>query len=375
MKTYLVGGAVRDTLLKLPVTERDFVVIGETPATMEAAGFQAVGRDFPVFLHPQTHEEYALARTERKNGHGYRGFVVNSDPNITLEEDLLRRDLTINAIAQSDDGTLIDPYHGQADLNHKILRHVSPAFIEDPLRVLRVARFAARFHHLGFIIAPETQALMRSIVEQGEITYLVSERVWAETEKALATQNPYVYFEVLQQCGALNIIFPALAKLFEAGHASDMAQAKHALERAVLNTTDIAIRFATWLIPITNEDFQLFATQYRLPAHIKTLCLLAQRYNYPFLHITDMEAHALLTFLQELDAIRRTERFMSLLNIFAIYYNLNQNHKTIQYALKALQAIQSIPIAELINGKSQQDIPALLENARINALKNFKAQR
>ncbi|HDJ1441577.1 TPA: multifunctional CCA addition/repair protein [Serratia rubidaea] len=214
MKIYLVGGAVRDSLLELPVVDRDWVVVGATPEQLLAQGYQQVGKDFPVFLNPQTHEEYALARTERKSGHGYTGFTCYAAPDVTLEEDLLRRDLTINAIAQTTEGELVDPYHGVQDLNARVLRHVSAAFGEDPLRVLRVARFAARFAHLGFTIAPETAALMRQMADSGELAALTAERVWKETEKALQSRSPQVYFQVLRDCHALGVLFPELDALF-----------------------------------------------------------------------------------------------------------------------------------------------------------------
>lgn len=214
MKTFLVGGAVRDALLRLPVKDRDWVVVGATPDSMLAQGYQQVGRDFPVFLHPDSREEYALARTERKSGNGYTGFVTQFAPDVTLEQDLQRRDLTINAIAQAADGTLIDPYHGQQDLQQRTLRHVSAAFNEDPLRVLRVARFAARFAHLNFRVAPETQALMREMAHSGELAHLTAERVWKETEKALLTRNPQVYFQLLRDCDALQVLFPEIDNLY-----------------------------------------------------------------------------------------------------------------------------------------------------------------
>lgn len=214
MKIYLVGGAVRDNLLNIPVVDRDWVVVGATPADLLARGYQQVGKDFPVFLNPETHEEYALARTERKSGQGYTGFTCYAAPDVTLEEDLLRRDLTINAIALGADGELIDPYHGQADLAARVLRHVSAAFGEDPLRVLRVARFAARFAHLGFTLAAETRALMQQMAESGELAALTAERVWKETEKALQSQSPQVYFQVLRDCGALQVLFPEIDALF-----------------------------------------------------------------------------------------------------------------------------------------------------------------
>jgi tRNA nucleotidyltransferase (CCA-adding enzyme) len=214
VKTYLVGGAVRDGLLNLPIKDRDWVVTGTTPEAMLAAGYQQVGRDFPVFLHPKTREEYALARTERKSGQGYTGFITWFAPDVTLEQDLQRRDLTINAIAQDSDGNIIDPFNGRHDIQQRLLRHVSAAFNEDPLRVLRVARFAARFAHLNFRIADETMALMQHMAASGELAHLTAERVWKETESALQSPNPQVFFQVLRDCNALAVLFPEIDKLF-----------------------------------------------------------------------------------------------------------------------------------------------------------------
>lgn len=214
MKTYLVGGAVRDRLLGLAVKERDWVVVGETPDSMAAQGFRPVGKDFPVFLHPKTREEYALARTERKTAPGYKGFAVHADPEVTLEQDLLRRDLTINAIAMDPEGRLVDPYGGAQDLDARVLRHVSPAFSEDPVRILRAARFAARFGPLGFRLADETLDLMRAMTAAGEVDALVPERVWAELVKALSEPQPGAFFEVLRACGALARLFPEIDRLF-----------------------------------------------------------------------------------------------------------------------------------------------------------------
>lgn len=214
MQTYLVGGAVRDRLLGQPVGDRDWVVVGETQASMEAAGFRAIGLDFPVFLHPRTQEEYALARTERKSGRGHRGFVVDADPGVTLEEDLGRRDFTINAIAQAPDGTLIDPFDGAADIEARVLRHVGPAFAEDPLRVLRAARFMARFAPLGFSVADETMALMRGMVEAGELASLTPERVWKELSRALASVRPSAFMRTLHDCGALAVVLPEVDALY-----------------------------------------------------------------------------------------------------------------------------------------------------------------
>ncbi|TWI05910.1 tRNA nucleotidyltransferase (CCA-adding enzyme) [Luteimonas cucumeris] len=214
MKTYLVGGAVRDRLLGLEPGDRDHVVVGETPETMLAAGFRPVGRDFPVFLHPRSNEEYALARTERKSAPGHRGFVVDSDPSVTLEEDLSRRDFTINAIAEDDDGTLVDPFDGARDVEARVLRHVGPAFVEDPLRVLRAARFMARFAPLGFTVAPETMALMRDMTTSGELDALVPERIWQELSRALAAKRPSAFLSTLHDCGALQAILPEVEALY-----------------------------------------------------------------------------------------------------------------------------------------------------------------
>lgn len=214
MKIYLVGGAVRDRLLDYPVLERDWLVVGATPDIMQEQGYKPVGKDFPVFLHPQTHDEYALARTERKTAPGYKGFDVDANPRVTLEEDLLRRDLTINAMAIGEDGVLIDPFQGQQDLRNRILRHVSPAFSEDPVRILRVARFTARYAHLGFRVAEETRLLMQAMVKSGEADHLVAERVWAELYKALTETTPAAFFQTLKECDALAVIFPEIHALF-----------------------------------------------------------------------------------------------------------------------------------------------------------------
>lgn len=251
MQVYLVGGAVRDELLGYPFTECDWVVVGATPELMLAQGYQQVGKDFPVFLHPVTKEEYALARTERKQGTGYTGFAVHAEPSVTLEEDLQRRDLTINAMAKSSTGTIVDPYGGLADLKAKRLKHVSPSFAEDPLRVLRVARFAARYASLGFTVAEETLALMASLVGGGELLTLSPERIWRETEKALLEKSPVVYFEVLRRCGALQILLPEVDALFgvpqnplshpeiDTGEHSFMV-----LQQAANLSSDSAVRYA-----------------------------------------------------------------------------------------------------------------------------------
>ena len=249
---FLVGGAVRDELLNLPVVDRDWVVVGSTPSAMLNEGYLQVGKDFPVFLHPDTKEEYALARTERKSGTGYQGFEVHASPDVTLEQDLARRDLTINAIAKHQSGELFDPYDGARDLANKTLRHVTDAFSEDPLRVLRVARFAARFSNLGFVIAPETMALMRNISASGELKTLSCERVWQETERALGSARPRVYFETLRECGALAALFPEVDALFgipqRPEYHPEIDTGLHcmlAIDQICQQTSDTKMRFAT----------------------------------------------------------------------------------------------------------------------------------
>ena len=251
MQIYLVGGAVRDTLLNYPVLEKDWVVVGQTPEAMLKQGYRLVGKDFPVFLHPKTKDEYALARTERKSAPGYKGFIVHASPDISLEQDLIRRDLTINAMAMSSDGQLIDPYGGQQDLQNRVFRHISPAFAEDPVRILRVARFAARYQHLGFTLAAETLALMQSMVNNGEVDHLVPERVWAELFKALNEKTPSAFFYILKDCNALKKIFPELDNLFgvpqPAQHHPEIDTGIHSLmclEQAALLSPSPEVRFA-----------------------------------------------------------------------------------------------------------------------------------
>jgi len=251
MRVYLVGGAVRDALLGIPARERDWLVTGATPEQMLLQGYSPVGKDFPVFLHPETHEEYALARTERKSGRGYGGFVFSTAPNITLEEDLSRRDLTINAMAQDESGKITDPYGGKQDLAQKILRHVSDAFVEDPLRVLRVARFAARYHALGFTIAPETLELMTQIRRSGELDFLVAERIWQEINHALNESSPQIFFQTLRECGALAILMPELDRLFGIPQRKDYhpevdtgVHALLSLQQAAKLSLEPSVRFA-----------------------------------------------------------------------------------------------------------------------------------
>ena len=334
MKTFLVGGAVRDALLRLPVKDRDWVVVGATPDSMLAEGYQQVGRDFPVFLHPRSREEYALARTERKSGNGYTGFVTQFAPDVTLEQDLQRRDLTINAIAQSDSGELIDPYGGQRDLAKRQLRHVSAAFNEDPLRVLRVARFAARFAHLNFRIADETQALMREMAVSGELAHLTAERVWKETEKALLTRNPQVYFQVLRDCGALQVLFPEIDNLYGIPAPikwhPEIDTGIHALMTLAMSAAlsdQLDVRFATLFhdvgkaltppekwpshhghglagVPIVEALCQ----RLRVPNQVRDLALVVTEFHDVVHTIERQSADALIALFDRIDAWRRPDR-------------------------------------------------------------------
>ncbi|WMC11018.1 multifunctional CCA addition/repair protein [Oceanimonas pelagia] len=342
MKIYLVGGAVRDELLGLRVTERDYMVVGATPKQLLDLGYTQVGRDFPVFLHPHSKEEYALARTERKAGSGYTGFICDFGPDVTLEEDLRRRDLTINAIARSETGELIDPYGGVADIQARVLRHVSGAFTEDPLRVLRVARFAARFHHLGFTLARETQALMQNMAAGGELTALTPERVWKETEKALACDNPQVFFEVLRDCGALAVLFPEVNALFGVPGPRDWhpeidtgLHTMMVLKRTAELGASLPCRFAALchdlgkaLTPPEHwpshhhhgelgiAPIRTLSERLKVPTEHRELAVLMSRWHICLHRLAEpapQQAHTVLELLDHTDAWRKPDRFAELL--------------------------------------------------------------
>lgn len=320
MEIYLVGGAVRDRLLGRTVTERDWVVVGATPEALLQQGFRPVGKDFPVFLHPRSKEEYALARTERKSGRGYTGFVTCFDPAVTLEEDLLRRDLTINAMAEDDSGRIIDPYGGQRDLAGRWLRHVSPAFIEDPLRVLRVARFAARYAPLGFQVAPETLALMRQISSDGELADLVPERVWQEFERALAEAVPRSFIELLHECSALRWLLPELDRLLTMANGEALLSA---FDRAAELSPQPEVRFALLIHDLDRDHppatpahrtanlllIDQICNRYRVPNRYRQLAGLLASHSAAAHAALKLDAAALLQLLENLDAFRRPERF------------------------------------------------------------------
>jgi tRNA nucleotidyltransferase (CCA-adding enzyme) len=343
VKKYLVGGAVRDELLGLPVKEKDYVVVGSSPEEMERLGYKPVGKDFPVFLHPQTHEEYALARTERKSGRGYKGFTVHASPEVTLEEDLRRRDLTINAMAKADDGTLIDPFGGKRDLELRVLRHVSEAFAEDPVRILRLARFAARY---AFDVAPETMELMKRMVASGETDYLVPERVWQEFARGLMEREPQRMFAVLEACGLRPKLLPELASLGK------------------LEGT-LAQRFARLAWPLKEPEVEALCERLKVPGEVRELALLGSRNRVALRAVRLATPQALLELLKRTDAFRRPERFQDLLAVARRDEPVIDSSR-LERALAAAAKVDAGAIAA--QAGSPQDIPRLIDEARVDAI-------
>ena len=397
MQLYLVGGAVRDTLLGIPVNDRDYVVVGATPEQLIAQGFSPVGRDFPVFLHPDSHEEYALARTERKQGHGYTGFVCHFAPEVTLEEDLLRRDLTINAMAQDEAGQIIDPYGGKADLELRLLRHVSAAFVEDPLRVLRVARFAARFAHLGFRVADETLTLMHEISDSGELESLTPERIWQELEKALMSPSPQVFIAVLHQCGALKRLIPELDALYgvpgpakwhpeiDTGIHMELVLAQCATRQAPL-----AVRYAALCHDfgkgLTPEKYwpahhghdingvplvETASNRLKAPKAAKELALLVCREHSQVHHALELSPKGLMKLFDRADIWRRPERFEALLQACEIdfYGRANfaeQPYQSPAYLRAAYAIANAVSIQQIMaDGHQGAQIKTALHERRV----------
>ncbi len=350
MKAYVVGGAVRDELLGLPVQDRDYVVVGATPEEMVAQGFKPVGKDFPVFLHPQTHEEYALARTERKSGRGYKGFTVHAAPDVTLEEDLRRRDLTINAMAKDADGTLIDPFGGRQDLAAGVLRHVSEAFAEDPVRILRVARFAARF---GFSIAPETLELMKTMVASGEADHLVAERVWQEFARGLGEPHPELMFEALGRCGlAARLLGP-------------VKPIREILARAARAGAPVPVHFAVIAWPHQEAEVAALCERLKAPNEARELALLACRNRIALRGAALATPAALLELLKRTDAFRRPERFAELLEA-ARLAALDVDTGRLRRALAAAAAVDGGALAA--KAQSPAEIARLIDEARSRAI-------
>ena len=404
MQVYLVGGAVRDEQLGLPVKERDWCVVGATPAEMKEAGYRQVGKDFPVFLHPETGEEYALARTERKTAAGYHGFEFHTDPNVTIEDDLGRRDLTINAVAKDTSGNLVDPYGGLADIRDRILRHVSDAFVEDPVRVLRVARFAARFTALGFVIAPETMSLMRSIAASGEIDALVPDRVWKETELALSGKSSRVYFETLRECGALAILFPEIDRLFGVPQPvqwhPEVDTGLHVmmvLDQAEKLSADLEVRFAA----LVHDLGKGTTRKHSLPSHpghegrgvklirrlsgrlpvpnaCRDLGMLVSEYHTHCHRAFELRAATILRLLEATDAFRRPRRFEQFLLACEAdargRKGLEDRHYTqvdlLRGAFAAAAAVDAASIAARHEGKAIGDA---IRRERLAAVEAFRS--
>lgn len=404
MKTYTVGGAVRDGLLGLPVKDRDHVVVGATPEQLLALGFRPVGKDFPVFLHPHTQEEYALARTERKTAPGYKGFAFHAAPDVTLEDDLARRDLTINAIAQDEDGTLVDPYHGRADIAARVFRHVSEAFIEDPVRILRVARFAARF--ADFTVAPETNALMQRMVEQGEVDALVPERVWQELSRGLMEQKPSRMFEVLRVCGALQRILPELDALWgvpqpEQWH-PEIDTGVHVMlvvDWAAAQGFALPIRFAALLHDLgkgttppemwprhhghearSEHLAEQVCTRLKVPGECRDLALMTAREHGNVGRAFEMRPDTLVKFFSRCDAFRKPQRFIDMLRAAECDHRGRtglelQPFPQAAYLEGALQAAQQIDAGAIAQAQSQpQRIPEAIQAARTEQVAAFVVQ-
>ena len=400
MQIYRVGGAVRDRLIDYPCSENDWVVIGSTPEKMIDLGYRPVGREFPVFIHAETGEEYALARTERKSGHGYKGFEFFTSPDISLEDDLLRRDLTINAMAEDSAGQIIDPYGGQRDIQAKVLRHVSDAFTEDPLRVPRVARFAARYNHLGFTIAPETAALMKAIVDAGELEYLIPERVWKELDRALQEPSPDIFIEVLRQCGALKVILPEVDNLFgipqRADYHPEIDTGIHtlmALQQAAKLSANGAIRFAV----LVHDLGKAVTPDYVLPSHkghearglplVKNLCdrlRVPNEYRQLAMAVTEyhllchkaleLRAQTVLKLLSGVGALKNPQK----LKDFTLCCEADARGRTgfedrpypsTNYLAKALDVISAVDISDLVEaGVDGSEIGRQLKLRQIAAL-------
>ena len=377
MQVYLVGGAVRDALLNRKVIERDYVVVGATPEEMLSQGFTQVGKDFPVFLHPKTQEEYALARTERKSGKGYTGFVCDASSSVTLEEDLLRRDLTVNAIAQDNLGNLIDPYGGKKDLENRLLRHVSEAFSEDPLRVFRVARFATRYAYLGFTIATETMALMQSMAQSGELSTLSAERVWQETKRSLLEKTPHVFFTVLNQAHGLNDWFTELERNLDTAletlkTAVDLEKVEN---ESVVKDTDtetarLITRFTALLTHLNEEEAKQLCSRLKVQNQVSDIVSLACKFKGFLLNAQNSPAD-LLALFNGCDAWRREERFTLLLSAFAPY----AQNKGIDWQLQrkrienALAAANQVNVQDIIaTGVKGPEIKDALNRAKLSAI-------
>ena len=405
MQVYLVGGAVRDHLLGHPYHEKDYVVVGATPEQLLAQGYQPVGKDFPVFLHPETKEEYALARTERKSGRGYHGFEFYTDPSVSLEDDLIRRDLTINAMAMDNEGNIYDPYAGQQDLEQRILRHVSDAFVEDPLRVLRIARFAARYKSLGFSVAEETLTLMKQLVESGELNALIQERVWKETSRALMEDHADEYFTVLRTCGALKVLFPELDALYgipqRPEYHPEIDSGIHtmmSLQQACKADYSLDVRFAVLVhdlgkaltpadeLPrhIMHEERGVkpvteLCDRLKVPTNTKQLAIAVCKEHLKCHQALSLKPGTLWRLLQRLDVLRRPERVEAFIQACECDSRgrlglEDRDYPQATYILKAMEVVRNIKAQDLPADVKGQEIGEMLIQKRIEALAELKHQ-
>ncbi|WP_180081217.1 MULTISPECIES: multifunctional CCA addition/repair protein [unclassified Acinetobacter] len=406
MQVYLVGGAVRDHLLGHPYHEKDYVVVGATPEQLLAQGYQPVGKDFPVFLHPETKDEYALARTERKSGHGYHGFEFYTDVNVSLEQDLIRRDLTINAIAMDDAGQIYDPYHGQQDLERRILRHVSDAFVEDPLRVLRIARFAARYKALGFKVADETLELMQELAQSGELEALTPERVWKETSRALMEDHADEYFEVLRACGALKVLFPEIDALYGIPQRPEYhpeidcgIHTMMSLQQACRANYSLDVRFAVLvhdlgkaLTPVDELPRHIMheergvkpvtevCDRMRVPTNTKQLAISVCKEHLKCHQALTLKPGTLWRLLQRMDVLRRPERVEAFVQACECDSRgrlglEDRAYPQAQYVLDAMNVVRSIKAADLPPDISGPDIGEILIERRIQAIAALKTNQ
>lgn len=406
MQVYLVGGAVRDHLLGHPYHEKDYVVVGATPEQLLAQGYQPVGKDFPVFLHPETKDEYALARTERKSGHGYHGFEFYTDVNVSLEQDLIRRDLTINAIAMDDAGQIYDPYHGQQDLERRILRHVSDAFVEDPLRVLRIARFAARYKALGFKVADETLELMQELAQSGELEALTPERVWKETSRALMEDHADEYFEVLRACGALKVLFPEIDALYGIPQRPEYhpeidcgIHTMMSLQQACRANYSLDVRFAVLvhdlgkaLTPVDELPRHIMheergvkpvtevCDRMRVPTNTKQLAISVCKEHLKCHQALSLKPGTLWRLLQRMDVLRRPERVEAFVQACECDSRgrlglEDRAYPQAQYVLDAMNVVRSIKAADLPPDISGPDIGEMLIERRIQAIAALKTNQ
>ena len=389
MQIYLVGGAVRDKLLSLPVKDKDFVVVGATPAEMLAQGYQQVGKDFPVFLHPSSKQEYALARTERKSGSGYTGFTCYAAPDVTLEQDLVRRDLTINAMVEDEHGHVIDPLNARLDLDNRLLRHISESFSEDPLRVLRVARFAARFHQLGFTIAKETLTLMQEMTQAGDLAELTPERVWQEVEKTLSADNPDVFFQVLREIGALAVILPELDALFNLAvenndtnkddSTSIGQQALTQLKQSASLSTDLAVRFAALMQQLDNNQISIkaLAKRCKVPNEHRDLALQVSAQQENIHNARSLTPVDIIRLFDNTDAWRKPARFQQILLTCASSQvsKLVDDYQPTQYLTTMLNVACDIAVQPIIAaGFRGAEIKQQLTTQRIAALTLLRPQ-